>query len=501
MSNRQDDHTQERSRFFSAIQATTRAKIALEQGQMAQAALSAAEALEAVWDHIPALALWAMAAQALGDRTLEQQLIARLVLTAPWSAPALSELGRLTLSNGQTASAVECFRRAVRLAPDQSGIWHNLARAEIAADRPAHAAQALAMALIFEPAQIDLWSDLIGTLREMAAFDRAKRTAEIALFLAPDHAGARWNRALVRLQTGDFAGGFADYEARLTYRPFQHVVRHQNLAPWTGDRTAGQHLLVWCEQGLGDAIQFARYVPLLRAQGIRITFETRRPLVALMRSLGNHDVIAQGDPLPLDISVVVAVSSLPHYFGGEIVYTGSYLHADPVRINHWRQWLEGLDPSPKRRIGLVWQGNPVGSIDRGRSIPLEGLGPLMDLPDTRFIVLQKQHGLDQIQRSGFSDRLIIPPAPFDDGPDGFLDTAALMMSLDMIISSDTATVHLAGALGRPCMVLLKAVPDWRWNMAGNTCPWYPSVIQIRQSEPGNWKIVVENALRFLRENL
>ena len=95
----------------------------------------------------------------------------------------------------------------------------------------------------------------------------------------------------------------------------------------------------------------------------------------------------------------------------------------------------------------------------------------------------------------------MPPAPFDDGPDGFLDTAALMMSLDMIISSDTATVHLAGALGRPCIVLLKAVPDWRWNMAGAECPWYPSIIQIRQSEPGNWKIVADQALRFLRETL
>jgi hypothetical protein len=141
----------------------------------------------------------------------------------------------------------------------------------------------------------------------------------------------------------------------------------------------------------------------------------------------------------------------------------------------------------------------MGSIDRGRSIPLESLSPLMQLPDTHFIVLQKQHGLDQIPQSGFADRLIIPPAPFDEGPDGFLDTAALMMSLDMIISSDTATVHLAGALGRPCIVLLKAVPDWRWNMAGWDCPWYPSVIQIRQSEPGNWKIVVDKALRFLRE--
>jgi hypothetical protein len=252
---------------------------------------------------------------------------------------------------------------------------------------------------------------------------------------------------------------------------------------------------------LGDAIQFARYVPMLHAKGIRVTLEVRRPLVTLMRSLGHGAVVAQGEQLPGDISASVAISSLPHHFGGAIVNNIPYLHADPVRIKNWHQWLAGLHPTPKRRVGLIWQGNPAGSIDRGRSIPLESLAPLIREPGYQVIVLQKQHGLDQITTSGLADHLIFPPAPFDEGPDGFLDTAALMMSLDMIISSDTATVHLAGALGRPCIVLLKAVPDWRWNMAGADSPWYPSIIQIRQSEPGNWKIVTDQALRFLRETL
>jgi hypothetical protein len=266
---------------------------------------------------------------------------------------------------------------------------------------------------------------------------------------------------------------------------------------WRGEALAGRSIVIYSEQGLGDTIQFARFLPVIAAAGARVIFLCHPNLLRLFRGLSEEiERIASCDPArPFDYQC--ALMSLPLHLGVELRNLPAktpYLAAEPDRVAAWRSRIgaHGF------KIGIAWQGNPKGKIDRGRSVPLAQFAPLASVPGMRLISLQKRHGLDQLTRLPDTMR-VEDLGAFDDGEDAFIDTAAIMENLDLIVTSDTATAHLAGALGRPVWVVLQYVPDWRWMLDRPDSPWYPAMRLYRQRIRGRWEEPFGEMAEALRE--
>jgi tetratricopeptide (TPR) repeat protein len=305
-----------------------------------------------------------------------------------------------------------------------------------------------------------------------------------AVGIDPDYAEAHYHRGSARLLGGQFKDGFADFEYRWRAADCGFDRPEIDAPEWRGEALAGKRILVFSEQGMGDTIQFARFLPLLAREGARVTFLCHPNLVRLMTSMGgDFDIIASMEAARR-YDAQCALMSLPHRMGiglSDIPVSVPYLHAEAARIAHWRAQIgdRGF------KVGIAWQGNPIGQIDKGRSIPLACFAPLSQIPGVRLISLQRKHGLDQLVRlpQGMSVETL---GDFDSGDDAFVDTAAIMRCLDLVVTSDTAVPHLAGALGVPAWVALKHVPDWRWMLDRGDNPWYSSLRLFRQAAPDGW---------------
>jgi hypothetical protein len=243
------------------------------------------------------------------------------------------------------------------------------------------------------------------------------------------------------------------------------------------------------EQGLGDTLQFIRYAPLVKERGGTVLVECPASLIPLLSSCAGIDrSVPEGSALP-DFQVHVPLMSLPRIFGTTLATIPSnvpYLNADERLVESWREKLRSIT---EFKIGIAWQGNPNHKWDRHRSIPLAQFAPLARLPGVRLVSLQKVHGTEQLKDGHFP---ILDLGPDLDGSNGaFMDTAAVMKNLDLVVTTDTAIAHLAGALGVPVWVALSRIADWRWMFEREDSPWYPTMRLFRQSELGNWKPVFE----------
>jgi Glycosyltransferase family 9 (heptosyltransferase) len=249
----------------------------------------------------------------------------------------------------------------------------------------------------------------------------------------------------------------------------------------------GRRIAVFDEQGHGDAIQFARYLPLLAGRGADVTSFCRGRLHRLFRGLDCPIRLADGFEGEGPFDYQIALSSLPRAFGTRLETIPaqlSYLRAEDGLVQKWMAWLG----PQKFKIGICWRGNPNPKADPSRSIPLAYFARLAAVESVRLISLQKREACADDETL---PDLILPGGDFDSGPDAFVDTAALMQNLDLIVTCDTSLAHLAGALGRPVWVILKDVPDWRWLLDRQDSPWYPTMRLFRQQERGNWEEVFE----------
>ena len=339
-----------------------------------------------------------------------------------------------------------------------------------------------------------------NTLVELGRFEEARGAFDAALSLQPGFAEARRNRGILSLLRGDYASGLEDYEHR---RPADQARRREQsgaLPDWQGEPLAGHAILVTDTTGLGDELQFCRYLPLLAEQGAQVGFRGNRRLYRLLRTLDPRirlldapDPGAGTEGFDLHCKLL----SLPLRFGTRldtIPAATPYLHAEPARVAHWRARIGEAG----FRVGVCWKGNPRRSIDAGRSFPLRLLEGIAALPGVRLVSLQKGPGEEQLDALPEGMRVERLGADFDAGPDAFVDTAAAMQSLDLVISSCTSVPHLAGALRRPAWVALKTVPEWRWGLGRDDNPWYPEMRLFRQVERGDWGPVftaMEVALR------
>ena len=403
-------------------------------------------------------------------------------------AEAQQALGRALLGLGDHAGGLKAFQDAVRIKPDLLDGLNDLGTAQHHMNQLEEAARTLTRAAIKEPKEPTILLNLSSVLKSLGRFDDAASRLAAAKRLAPDNPFVLYNDARLMLLLGRFPDAWPGWERRfmtgeVPARPFGKPI-------WRGEPLNGRTLLVHAEQGLGDTIQFCRFP--LPTDG-RVVLEVQPRIARLLGGLTNAPAIMKaGDPLP-DFDLTCPLMSLPAILGTTvetIPATVPYLTAEPESTAHWKA---RLGPGGFR-VGIAWQGNRERREDDGRSIALHHFAPLAEIPGVRLISLQKDTGTEQL--GGLPDVETLG-ADFDSGPDGFIDTAGVMMNLDLVITSDTAVAHLAGALGRPVWLALRAVPDWRWLLNRTDSPWYPTMRLFRQAARGDWPPVfaaMKNAL-------
>jgi len=437
---------------------------------------------------------------ALGRNEEALVSLQQAITLSPRDAEARIQHGVALLRLARHDEAVSSFDRALAIRPDLPEVLNNRGVALAALGRAKDALDSFLRSLVFNGSSADTHTNVGIVLKTLGRYDEAAASFGRALWHKPDDPAASFELAFLHLTRGEFAAGWPLYEARFHVPALAIPSRRFDAPRWNGTAAiAGKTLLVHAEQGLGDTFQFCRYLPLLAAQGAKIVFEVMPTLKALLRSLPDEiQVYARGERLP-PADYHCPLLSLPLAFDTQlqtIPRDVPYLSPEPQRVTQWSARLQGL---AGLRVGIAWQGNPgVEKLiwARGRSLPLEMLKPLADLSSISLVSLQKGTGVEQLRDCTFRDRILDLGSDFDHGPDAFLDTAAVMANLDLVISSDTSVVHLAGALGRPVWVALSATPDWRWMRERSDSPWYPTMRLFRQSG-GGWDEVVADVAAAL----
>ena len=383
---------------------------------------------------------------------------------------ALSDLKRFN-------EAVASYDRALALKPDHVEAHNNRGIALDELGRHEDALASYTQALTLNPDYAEAHNNRGTCLIDLGRCDEALASYDAALALNAGYVECCWNRSLLLLRLGRFAEGWRDYE----WRRKRDAWEPQTFAgpEWTGEAAAGKRLLFYSEQGLGDTIQFARFAGTVAAAGAEVVVQVQPPLRRLIGSLGGVTVIGKGDRLPA-VDAHLPLMSLPNVLG--TIPVGGYLAAEPERVRAWSKRL----PRGTFNVGIVWQGNPNAKCESGRSIPLRAFAPLAAVPGVRLVSLQKNEGAEQLRDLPSGMAVETLGKAFDAGPDAFLDSAAVLMNLDLVITSDTAMAHLAGALGRPVWIALQHVPDWRWMLERKDTPWYPTARLFRQSRSGDW---------------
>jgi tetratricopeptide (TPR) repeat protein len=347
-------------------------------------------------------------------------------------------------------------------------------------------------ALVVEPANPEYLSNAGLTLAALGDLPGAIAAYRRAIAQAADYADAHWNLSLALLLTGQYLEGWREYQWGLRKKTPRATPRHFTRPAWDDPRCAGQRILLYAEQGFGDTIQFVRYASDIAARGGRVIVQCQPGLRRLLSHVpGVEQLIEDGEGLP-EFDRHASLFDAPRVLRTEVASIPSscgYIGAEEARIERWRERLAGLRGL---KVGLVWQGRATHAHDALRSIPLRLFEPLLEMEGISFVSLQKGHGSEQIADTAFAGRMLDDSAMWDADGDGiFLDTAAVIANLDLIISIDSAVAHLAGAIGRPVWTLLMHVPDFRWLLDRDDSPWYPSMRLFRQTAHRDWPGAIE----------
>jgi tetratricopeptide (TPR) repeat protein len=435
-----------------------------KMGRYSEATVSFRRALAIKPDHIPAYLDLSFLCYQLGDTSGAISCCKKALAIDPSSIEAYNNLGNALANQGDIQSAIEIYNRALQISPDDADIYYNLANA------------------------------LKGAGRLHSAIEIYQQ----ALALKPDNIDAHWNLSHALLLSGNFPDGWREYEWRF-HLPGQHNIypHHYEDPRWEGAAFKGKRLLVHDEQGLGDTLQFIRFLPYVKALGGTVIFESRKPLLKLLTGFPGIDELVQrsaGAKRAVDFDMFIPLMSLPALFGTTLLTLPSqvpYLYANPKAGEAWRDRLEGGD----MKVGIVWSGNPGHANDQNRSCSLELFRPLANIGGAKLIGLQAGAAADQAENTAYPLVLENIGKEFAD----FTDTAATIEALDLVISVDTAVAHLAGAMGKPVWLMLPCLPDWRWLMDREDSPWYPTMRLFRQPKPGDWPTVIDQIRDSLKQ--
>ncbi len=405
--------------------------------------------------------------------------------------------GAALLGVGRPEDALRCFDTVLARHPGSALVHDARCGALLDLLRPEAALECAERSIAIEPAYAESHSNRGLALVELGRMAEALASFDRAIALGPQFAPARRNKALCCLLLGRLEEGWPLYESR--ERIGLPDVGELTAAPrWSGrQELGGRTIFVHAEQGLGDTIQFCRYARLLEARGASVALGVPSQLVRLIRTLSPSVVVLPHTEAPGRSDFQIPVLSLPLAFQTTLATIPAavpYLHAEEPLVDRWRARLgtHGF------RVGISWQGRPSRG-DRGRSFPLRLLRGLADIPDVRLISLQKNDGTEQLEDLPAGLLVERLGDDYDAGPDAFVDAAAVMQNLDLVISSDTALLHLAGALGRPTWALLRHIPDWRWLLERGDSPWYPTMRLFRQPQRGDWESVAAAVASALAE--
>jgi tetratricopeptide (TPR) repeat protein len=409
-----------------------------------------------------------------------------------------NNLGVAYSESRQFEKAVEVYNKALALSPQYTIAWNNLGNALRSLGRNQPAIAALERAIVQKKDYAEAYNNLAIALVQEGEHERAMVCYNKSLCLRPDYPECHMNRGLERLMLGDLENGWADYEWRWHLKTLRS--RQFSQPRWDGSPLGGKRILLHYEQGLGDTIQFIRYAAELKRRGATVVFEGQKALGHLLsRTVGIDEFVPRGETLPA-FDVHSPLLSLPPLFKTTletIPCDVPYVFPDPYFVKIWKPRLEAVKGL---KVGIVWQGNPEHRGDRLRSIPLDLFERLARIDGVRLISLQKNHGVEQL--AGLGSRFeVVSFDGIDEEADGFLRTAGIMQNLDLVISADTAVVHLAGAMGLPVWCLIAVANDWRWLTDREDSAWYPTLRLFRQREPGDWPEVFERVESALRERI
>lgn len=435
------------------------------------------EALALQPDNCDALILRAAALQELERKEEAIACFEAALIHEPNRVDALMALGACLRLSERFAEGDLCFEKALALSASPE-----------AAVQPRHRSPELR-----QRALADAWCRLATVQMNLQRWSESIESFRRALSLRPDFPEARWNLACALLILGDFEEGWKFYEHRRTQRRMNWT--RLDGPEWDGRAPIeGKRVFLYAEQALGDTLQFARFAGLLAQRGAIVTLGVHKPLASLLRTLPHQPrIVVEGEhsgaydyhaplmslPMLLDLKASDLAGGIP------------YLFAEDKRILRWRERL----PAEGLKVGLSWQGSAKGN----RSIPLAAFEPLAHVDGVRFISLHREAESGQIAGAPEGLNVLSLGSDLDAGPNAFLDTAAVIMNLDLVITCDTSIGHLAGALGQPVWRLLKNPPDWRWMLERQDTPWYPQHRLLRQSTPGRWDDVMDAAAATLRQ--
>lgn len=530
-------------------------RIVCQQRNFDEAIQCCRHALELHADYLDAHYCLGVALRYVGRLDEAAESLQRVIRLAPCFAPAHGALGNVLKAQGKTADAVAsfrralelepnsadiltnmslalrgtnvaealaCARRAVQIQPDYAQTHNNLAFVLLKADDAQAAVEHCRTALQLEPNYADAYTNLGTAYHDLGKLDEAFASYERALSLNPNHMGAianaglvsadqgklteamllynralatdsslinaRHNRSLLMLLQGDFLRGWPEYEWR--WKTEQMPLRQFVQPRWNGEPLPGKTILIWAEQGFGDTIQFVRYASLIKSRGATVVVECQKSLVKLLDGCpGIDQLIAEGDELPR-FDFQVPLLSLPAVLKttlDTIPASVPYISASSRLVTHWHDRLKDIVGF---RVGVNWRGRFGPGPWRRRDIPIQQVASLAQIPGIRLISLQKE-GQHELAALADSNAIIDLGNDVDTSHGAFMDTAAIMMNLDLIITSDTAAAHLAGALGVPVWLALPSVPDWRWLLDRSDSPWYPTMRLFRQKKAGDWDGVFE----------
>lgn len=408
----------------------------------------------------------------------------------PTYARAFSNLGAVLLKQRRADEAVEQIRQAVELNPNDPLSRKNLGAALVESNRPTEALPWLeqaAAALGTAEAHKDWATALLRLGRLAEAIERY----QAALRIDANYAEAHYALSLIRLLRGDLADGWRQYEWRWRRDGFAKPLTDR--PEWDGSPLAGRTLLLVAEQGLGDTLQFVRYATRFKQQDARVLLWVPRVLMPLLESCPGLDELHASEQPPPRSDFYLPLMSAPRVFDTRLDSIPAeipYLQADENLVAAWRVTLDREAPrSAGRRIGIAWQGSRTNQADAQRSVPLAEFAPLAALPDVQLVSLQKGFGREQIADVASHWRLLDLADRLDEATGTFLDTAAVMKHLDLVVCCDTSIAHVAGAMGIPVWIALPYSPDWRWLLDRTDSPWYPTARLFRQRAPGDWNSV------------
>ncbi|MBF0225271.1 MAG: tetratricopeptide repeat protein [Desulfobacterales bacterium] len=381
--------------------------------------------------------------------------------------------------------AISHYKLAIAQNPNIPEIHYNLGIAFAKKEQYYEASQSYKNAINLKPDYYDAYFNLAHIADSMGELDEAIKFYKKAIDAKPYAPEAHFDMSLTLLRLGDYKNGWNEYEWRLLKK--DKIKTFTNKILWRGEPLLGKKLLIQHEQGIGDSIQFIRYAELAKNRGGYIIFETKPSLFRLFKNVKGIDELVECGNHNIDFDFYIPILNLPKAFlttWETVPAEVPYIYPEEKLVN---QWLQKFQSIKGFKIGICWQGNPKNTSDSKRSVPLKYFNSLFGIENTNFISLQKQYGNDQLSYFKAEKALIDFSNELDENTGAFIDTAAVMKNLDLVITVDTAIAHLAGAIGVPVFLVLTHPPtEWRWGYDADVVPWYPTMFVFRQKQSGDW---------------